>query len=70
MEKLEVLKEKINHIEEDLISVKKTMIELDSKNKQKTEAIWQDLMSASKDISKQWKGLSVVEEIKRQREKN
>ena len=70
METLEVLKEKINHIEEDLISLKNTIMKMDINDSKKSEVSWKDLLSASKEISKKWKGLSAVEEIKKQREKS
>ena len=70
MQNLETVKDRINHIEEDLANVKKIFINLEVRNKQKTETAWKDMTSASKDISKLWKGLSVREEIRKQREKN
>lgn len=70
MESLEILKEKINHIEEDLVTVKRTIIKLDLKDRKKTDSAWSNLLSVSKEISKKWKGLSAVEEIRKQREKS
>ena len=64
METLEVLKEKINHIEEDLISLKNTIMKMDINDSKKSEVSWKDLLSASREISKKWKGASAVEEIK------
>ena len=70
MADLKTLKDSINHVEEDLINIKKTIISLDISNKEKNQEAWDDMMSASKEISKLWKGISVVEEIRKQREKN
>jgi hypothetical protein len=49
--------------------MKKMLIKVKVKNKEKTERAWSDLMEASKEISKLWKGPSVVEEIRNQRKK-
>jgi len=70
MADLKALKNSINHVEEDLINIKKTIISLDISNKEKNQEAWDDIISASKEISKLWKGMSVVEEIRKQREKN
>ncbi len=70
MQNIEQLKEKINHIEEDLISVKNAIITLGTKDNKKTIDAWKDWLSTSKEISKKWKGPSAVQEIKEQREKN
>ena len=70
MEKIKLLKERINHMEKDLISAKKTIIRMNSKDKKMSESAWKDMAAASKEISRSWKGMSVVEEIREQREKN
>ncbi len=69
MQSMETLRDKIEHIEQDLVSVRKIIITMNVRNEQKTEAAWKDLIDASKNISKFWNGTSVVEEIRRQREK-
>ena len=69
MENLKLLRQRVDHIEEDLIEVKKSIIQIEEKDKGKAEAAWKDLMLISKEISKSWKGPSAVEEIRSQREK-
>lgn len=70
MGQLEMLRKRIGHIEEDMITVKKEMIQLGEKDGQKAEAAWNDLIAASREISLKWRGSSAVEEIRKQREKN
>ncbi len=69
MQNLEALREKVNHMEQDLVSVKKIIITMNVRNEQRTEAAWKDFLDASKIISKSWNGTSAVEEIRKQREK-
>jgi len=54
---------------QELIQIKKIAIGLEESDKEKTERAWDDLMAASKEISREWKGVSAVEEIRNQREK-
>ncbi len=68
MENSNLIREKIGYIEQDLMAVKKLIIGMDAKTKGKTEKAWSDMLNASKEISKQWKG-SVVDEIRSQRKK-
>jgi hypothetical protein len=56
-------------VTQELIQIKKLIIRVDAKDKQKTERAWDDLMSVSKEISLAWKGETAVEEIRDQREK-
>lgn len=63
------LREHLEHITQEAIDAKRAMIALNIRNKEKTEKSWKDLMKASLEISKLWKGHSVVDEIKNQREK-
>jgi len=49
--------------------IKKIAIGLEESDKEKTERAWDDLMAASKEISREWKGVSAVEEIRAQKEK-
>ena len=70
METAKMLMHKIGHIEDDIVSVKKEIIKLNMRNNKDTEIAWADIMAASKDISKSWRGQSAIEEIRKQREKN
>jgi len=54
---------------QELTQIKKIAIGLEESDKEKAERAWDDLMAASKEISQEWKGVSVVEEIRTQREK-
>ena len=54
---------------QELTQIKKIAIGLEESDKEKTDRAWDDLMAASKEISQEWKGVSVVEEIRTQREK-
>ena len=63
------IKGHLDRVTQELIQIKKLIIRLEVKDKQKTERAWDDLMSASKEISLAWKGETAVEEIRDQREK-
>ena len=54
---------------QELIQIKRIVIGLGHRDEQKTEKAWDELMAASKQISKEWRGPSAVEEIISQREK-
>ncbi len=54
---------------QELVQIKRLVIDLRHRDEQKAENAWNELMAASKQISKEWKGPSAVEEIKSQREK-
>jgi len=54
---------------QELVQIKRVIIGLGHRDEQKTEKAWDELMAASKQISKEWRGPSAVEEIKSQREK-
>jgi hypothetical protein len=54
---------------QELTQIKKIAIGSEEKDKEKTESAWDDLMAASKEISREWKGASAVDEIRNQREK-
>ncbi len=66
---IDEVKTKLEHITEDVSSIKKTLMQIEGKDNEKTETAWNDLLSASREISKKWKGPSAVEEIGLQREK-
>ena len=54
---------------QELVQIKRLVIDLRHRDEQKAENAWNELMAASKQISKEWKGPSAVEEIRSQREK-
>jgi len=63
------IKEQLDRISRELMQLKKMVVYEGVIDKQKTEIAWENLLNASKQISKKWKGPSAVEEIRRQREK-
>ena len=69
MQNLQEIKEHLEHITEELSQIKKITIELITVDKIKAERAWSDLMEVSKQISKEWKGPTALEEIQSQREK-
>ena len=69
MSDVESLREHLDRMTQELIQIKKIAIGLEESDKEKTERAWDDLMAASKEISREWEGLSAVEEIRTQREK-
>jgi uncharacterized protein YukE len=60
---------RLNHITHEISEIKKIVVKTKSLDKQKTENAWDDLISASDEVSRLWKGKSTVEEISDQREK-
>jgi len=69
MSGVQSLREHLDRMTQELIQIKKIAIGLEESDKEKTERAWDDLMAASKEISREWKGVSAVEEIRNQREK-
>jgi hypothetical protein len=69
MQSLEDLKEHVDHLTNEVAQVKKMVLEMELKDRAKVEEAWKDLMLASEEISKRWRGQSAVEEIRQQREK-
>ncbi len=69
MQHLKEIEEHLEHITEELSQIRKITIELRTVDKLKAERAWNDLMEVSKQISKEWKGLTALEEIRSQREK-
>lgn len=53
-EELVETKGHLNHVTHELNQIKKLIIRLEVKDKQKTERAWDDLMSISKEISRAW----------------
>ena len=69
MSGVQSLREHLDRMTQELTQLKKIAIGLEESDKEKTERAWADLMVASKEISREWKGGSAVEEIRTQREK-
>lgn len=63
------IKEQLDRISRELMQLKKMVVYEGVIDKQRTEMAWKNLLNASKQISRKWKGPSAVEEIRRQREK-
>jgi len=69
MQDLQALKEHLDRMTQELAEIKKIVISSDIIDKGKAEKAWNDLMSASEEISQRWEGPPAVEEIGLQREK-
>jgi hypothetical protein len=63
------IKGRLNRVTHELIQIKKIFIELNIKDEQKAEQAWNDLMSASKEISKTWRGRNCYRRDKRSKRK-
>lgn len=68
MESLQEIDELLMHITDELNQIRKLTIG-HTEDKMKAAKAWDDLMNVSKQISKEWKGPSALEEIQSQREK-
>jgi len=69
MQDLQEIEELLEHITEELSQIRKITIGLKTVDKVKAERAWDDLMETSKQISREWKGPTALEEIQSQREK-
>lgn len=69
MQDLNLLKEHLDRMTQELTEMKKIAIRLETIDREKAERAWRDLMLASEEISRGWEGPSAVEEIGLQREK-
>lgn len=69
MQDIQEIEEHLEHISEELSQIKKITLDLKTIDKLKAERAWDDLMEASIEISREWKGLTALEEIRSQREK-
>ena len=63
------IRKDLNRIVKDIMHLKKRLICEGAKDKQSNEVAWKNLLIASKQISKEWSGASVVNEIREQRDK-
>ena len=66
---VQILRAHLDLMMQELVQIKRLVIGLGHRDEQKAENAWNELMAASKQISKEWKGPSAVEEIRSQREK-
>ncbi len=57
------------HITDELNQIRKMTILHITPDKKKSEKAWKDLMIVSRQISKDWNGISALDEIQSQREK-
>jgi len=69
MQNLQEIEEHLEHISEELSEIRKITLDLKTIDKLKAERAWDDLMEASIQISREWKGPTALEEIRSQREK-
>lgn len=68
MESIEAIKKHLDYMSHEIVEIKKLIVGLES-DKQKSNMAWDDLMSASDQISEKWTEVSVADEIRSQREK-
>ncbi|MDD5474470.1 MAG: hypothetical protein PHU34_10050 [Candidatus Methanoperedens sp.] len=69
MESFQEIDEILVHITDELNQIRKMTIGHMTVDKIKAERAWNDLMEVSRQISKEWKGPTALEEIQSQREK-
>ncbi|MFA4934647.1 MAG: hypothetical protein WC568_02300 [Candidatus Methanoperedens sp.] len=69
MQNIQEIEEHLEHISEELTQIRKITLDLMTVDKLKAERAWNDLMEASGQISREWKGPTALEEIRSQREK-
>jgi hypothetical protein len=69
MESFQEIDELLVHITDELNQIRKMTIGHMTVDKIKAERAWNDLMEVSRQISKEWKGSTALEEIQSQREK-
>ena len=62
--------ERLEYVTHEISEIKKTIVKDKLVDKQKTENAWNELVRASKDVSRLWIGKSAVEEIADQRTKS
>jgi len=66
----DVLVKKIDYISEQVGQIKKDLIELRPRYKERIEETWNNLMELSDEISEKWQGIGAVQEIQAQRNKD
>jgi len=69
MEKISRIRDKVDMLEEEIGEVKKVLIAMHPASSKQNRKSWKELVKASKEISKRWKGKSAVGEIREQRTK-
>jgi hypothetical protein len=63
------IKKHLDYLSHEILEMKKLVLSMEP-DKQKSNRAWDDLMKASDQISDKWTEISVVDEIRSQREKN
>jgi len=66
----DVLIKKVDYIAEQVGQIKKALMELRPRRKERIKETWNDLMELSDEISEKWQGMEVVQEIRAQRNKD
>jgi hypothetical protein len=69
MNHIKKIRERLNHILGEVIELKKEIITLGLKDKEKAESAWKDLTDAIPEVTRKWRGPGAVAEIRAQREK-
>lgn len=68
MESIGAIKKHLDYMSHEIVEIKKLIVGLES-DKHKSNMAWDDLMSASDQISEKWTEVSAADEITSQREK-
>lgn len=66
----DVLIKKVDYIAEQVGQIKKALMELRPRRKERIEETWNNLTKLSDEISEKWQGIGVVQEIRAQRNKD
>lgn len=69
VEDIKSMRAHLEHLTQEIIDLKKILMEVDVRDRETRENAWNDILEASKDITRLWEGPSATEEIKAQREK-
>jgi len=69
MEDIKAIKDHLERVTKEITDLKKFLMKVDVRDREMREKVWKDLLDASEEVTKLWKGPSAVEEIRAQREK-
>ena len=69
MKDISKIEDRVDELSEEIVKIKRVLIMLYPADKKKSERAWKDLIKASKEVSKKWRGKGAVEEIRDQRTK-
>jgi len=69
MEDTKKIRERLNHILGEVVGLKKDLITLGLKDKNRADEAWADLFTAIPEVTRLWRGPGAVSEIRNQREK-